>query len=70
VVKEGGFVYPIVSGVGSIEKLNEDLYDGFEIEFDLEPSSRPSFEMKNDFSVETWRKFIIVTWIGIESLYI
>jgi len=60
VVGEGGLVYPsgTESGVGSIEKLYEDLYNGFEIEFDLARSSRPSFDLKNDFSVETRRKFV------------
>ena len=45
-------------GVGSVEKLYEDLYNGAEIEFDLAKSSRPSFDMRNDFSVETRRKFV------------
>jgi len=45
-------------GFGSVEKLYEDLYNGAEIEFDLAKSSRPSFDMRNDFSVETRRKFV------------
>ena len=47
-----------LGGVGSIERLYEDLYDGSEIEFDLARSSRPSFDMRGDFSVETRRKFV------------
>lgn len=58
VVGEGGLVYPVCDGVGSIEKLYEDLYYRVDIEFDLARSSRPSFDMRNDFSVETRRKFV------------
>ena len=54
VIGEGGLVY----GGDSVEKLYEDLYYGMEIEFDLARSSRPSFDMRNDFSVETRRKFV------------
>jgi len=64
VVGDDGLVYvsgegaPKGEGVGSVEKLYEDLYNGAEIEFDLAKSSRPSFDMRNDFSVETRRKFV------------
>jgi len=53
-VGEDGLVY----GSDSIEKLYEDLYNGVTIEFDLAKGSRPSFDMRGDFSVQTKTKFI------------
>ena len=41
-----------------IEKLYEDLYNGDTIEFDLAKGSRPSFDMRGDFSIQTKTKFI------------
>ena len=58
VVGDDGLVYMSGEGIGSVERLYEDLYNGAEIEFDLAKSSRPSFDMRNDFSVETRRKFV------------
>jgi len=57
-VGDDGLEYCTGDGFGSVEKLYEDLYNGAEIEFDLAKSSRPSFDMRNDFSVETRRKFV------------
>jgi len=53
-VGEDGLVY----GDDSIEKLYEDLFNGDTIEFDLAKGSRPSFDMRGDFSIQTKTKFV------------
>ena len=57
-----GLVYPSEIGtnefVYSIFKLYEELYEGKSIEFDLCIGSKPCFDMKKNFSIQTKTKFI------------